>query len=175
MDRLREPVTATDMATKRLELLPLQVEFADEMAAVLGDPALHTFIGGAPLAAGELCERYGRLVVGSPDPAVSWCNWVLRIKDEDCLAGTVQATVGPGDDGLEAEIAWVVGVPWQGRGLATEAALALVAWLGQRFVRTVVAHIHPDHAASAAVATACGLAPTDRMHDGEVRWQRTLR
>jgi RimJ/RimL family protein N-acetyltransferase len=168
-------VTATAIATKRLGLLPLQAEFADEMAAVLGDPALHTFIGGAPLSAPELRERYGRLVAGSPDPAVSWCNWVLRIRGEGCLAGTVQTTVGPGGDGLEAEIAWVVGVPWQGRGLATEAALALVDWLGQRPVRTVVAHIHPDHAASAAVATACGLAPTDRMHDGEVRWQRTLR
>ncbi|MFD4710246.1 GNAT family N-acetyltransferase [Streptomyces sp. NPDC058430] len=174
MDGLREPVTATDISSQRLELLPLQVKFADEMAAVLGDPALHTFIGGAPLPARELRERYGRLVTGSPDPAVSWCNWVLRIRDEECLAGTVQATVGPGDDGLEAEIAWVVGVPWQGRGLATEAALALVDRLGRQSVRTVVAHIHPDHAASAAVATACGLTPTDRMHDGEVRWRRTL-
>ncbi|MFF2477217.1 GNAT family N-acetyltransferase [Streptomyces sp. NPDC058066] len=174
MDGLREPVTATDISTQRLELLPLQVKFAGEMAAVLGDPALHTFIGGVPLPARELRERYGRLVAGSPDPAVSWCNWVLRIRDEECLAGTVQATVGPGDDGLEAEIAWVVGVPWQGRGLATEAALALVDRLGRQSVRTVVAHIHPDHAASAAVATACGLTPTDRMHDGEVRWRRTL-
>ncbi|WP_432164407.1 GNAT family N-acetyltransferase [Streptomyces sp. bgisy031] len=175
MDRLREPVTATDIATRRLEVLPLEVECADEMAVVLGDPSLHTFIGGAPLSAPDLRERYGRLLAGSPDPAVSWCNWVLRIRDEECLAGTVQATVGPGDGGLEAEIAWVVGAAWQGRGLATEAGLALVDWLGQWPVRTVVAHIHPDHAASAAVATACGLAPTDRMHDGEVRWQRTLR
>ncbi|MEU8483227.1 GNAT family N-acetyltransferase [Streptomyces sp. NPDC048641] len=175
MDRLREPVTATAMATERLELLPLQAEFADEMAVVLGDPALHTFIGGAPLTPPELGERYGRLVTGSPDPAVSWCNWVLRIREEGRLAGTVQATVGPGDDGLEAEIAWVVGVPWQGRGLATEAARGLVDWLGEQGVRTVVAHVHPDHVASATVAKACGLAPTDRMHDGEVRWQRTLR
>lgn len=174
MDRLREPVTATVIATGRLELLPLQAEFADEMAAVLGDPALHTFIGGAPLTPPELRERYGRLIAGSPDPAVSWCNWVVRVGEEGCLAGTVQATVGPGDDGLEAEIAWVVGVPWQGRGLATEAARGLVDWLGQRPVHTVVAHIHPDHAASAAVAKACGLAPTDRMHDGEIRWQLTL-
>ncbi|MFF1354819.1 GNAT family N-acetyltransferase [Streptomyces sp. NPDC058297] len=175
MDRLREPVTATAMATERLELLPFQVEFADEMAVVLGDQALHTFIGGAPLTPPELRERFGRLVTGSPDPAVSWCNWVLRIREEGRLAGTVQATIAPGGDGLEAEIAWVVGVPWQGRGLATEAARALVDRLGEQGVRTVVAHIHPDHPASTAVATACGLVPTDRMHDGEVRWQRTVR
>ncbi|MEU6659032.1 GNAT family N-acetyltransferase [Streptomyces sp. NPDC046821] len=165
---------ATAMTTERLELLPLDPEFADEMAVVLGDPALHVFIGGEPMSRRELRERYQRLAGGSPDPAVSWCNWVLRLKGDGSLAGTVQATVVPGDDGLDAEIAWVVGVPWQGRGLATEAARGLVDWLRQRPVRTLVAHIHPDHAASAAVAAACGLTPTDRTHDGEVRWQRDL-
>jgi hypothetical protein len=41
-------VLAETIATERLDLLPLQVGHAAEMAAVLGDPALHTFIGGAP-------------------------------------------------------------------------------------------------------------------------------
>jgi RimJ/RimL family protein N-acetyltransferase len=58
-----------------------------------------------------------------------------------------------------AEIAWVVGTPWQGQGIATEAARALVAWLRNRSVRTVIAHIHPRHHASAAVAAAAGLTP----------------
>jgi RimJ/RimL family protein N-acetyltransferase len=98
---------------------------------------------------------------------------VIRRHDVNCLTGTVQATITSRDGGLTAEIAWVVGTPWQGRGIATEAATALVAWLDRRGVRTVVAHIHPDHAASAAVATAAGLTPTAHLHDGEVRWQRT--
>lgn len=38
-------------------------------------------------------------------------------------------------------------------------------------VDTLVAHIHPDHHASAAVATALGLTPTDLWYDGERRWQ----
>jgi RimJ/RimL family protein N-acetyltransferase len=71
-------------------------------------------------------------------------------------------------------MAWVVGVPWQGRGIATEAARGLLAWLGEQPAQTVIAHIHPDHAASAAVAAACGLAPTDALHDGEVRWHRRI-
>jgi hypothetical protein len=33
-----------------------------------------------------------------------------------------------------------------------------------------VAHIHPDHAASAAIARRLGLAPGDPRADGEVRW-----
>lgn len=154
--------------TGRLTLLPLEVAHAEEMAAVLGDPELHGFIGGAPLTVPELRTRYARLVAGSPDPAVSWCNWVVRLDAEDCLTGTVQATV----TGEAAEIAWVIGTPWQRRGIAVEAARAMVEWLGtQAGVRTVIAHVHPDHTASAAVAARVGLAATDRVHDGEIRWE----
>ncbi|MFE2288585.1 GNAT family N-acetyltransferase [Streptomyces sp. NPDC059443] len=156
--------------TGRLTLLPLRASYAEEMVAVLADPALHTFIGGAPDTAEALRTRYERLVAGSPDPAVSWCNWVVRLDDADCLTGTVQATVSA--DGV-AEIAWVVGTPWQGHGIATEAARGLVGWLRTHAVATVIAHIHPEHAASAAVAAAAGLTPTDQWHDGETRWQLT--
>ncbi|WP_246089871.1 GNAT family N-acetyltransferase [Nonomuraea deserti] len=150
--------------TPRIVLRPLRVEHADEMAAVLSDPALHAFTGGAPLTAQELRARYERLVAG---PA-GWRNWVLWSREEECLAGYVQATV----DGRTAEIAWVIGTPWQGRGLATEAAKALVCWLVGQGIGTIVAHIHPGHAASAAVATAAGLRSTGRWHDGEMRWER---
>lgn len=156
------------LVTRRLRLLPLRVSHAEEMATVLGDPGLHTFIGGSPATAEALRERYARMVAGSPEPAVSWCNWVIQRGDE--LVGTVQATIGPD----EAEIAWVVGTPWQGLGIAKEAAVALVDWLRRRGVRVIVAHIHPDHTASAAVAIAAGLAPTDVVHDGETLWRLVI-
>jgi RimJ/RimL family protein N-acetyltransferase len=154
--------------TARLDLLPLRVEHATEMAAALSDPALHTFIGSTPSSPEALRTRYERLVTGSPDPAVSWCNWVLRHRTDSHLMGTVQATI----TGSTAEIAWVVGTPWQGRGYASEAARGLVTWLRERSpALTVIAHIHPAHHASAAVARAAGLSPTDEEHDGEVRWR----
>lgn len=152
--------------SERLSLVPLGVEHATEMADALSDPGLHEFIGGEPLSADDLRARYERLAAGSPDADVSWCNWVIRERETQSLVGTVQATV----TATEAEIAWVVGTPWQGRGLATEAARALVGWLTSAGVRRIVAHVHPDHAASAAVAAAAGLAPTDQWQDGEVRW-----
>ncbi len=155
------------ISTARLDLVPLRVEHAAEMAVVLADPALHTFIGGAPLSANELSARYERLAAGSPDPDVRWLNWVIRLRADDCLVGTVQATI----TGDTAEIAWAVGTGWQGRGIAAEAACGLVGWL-DREVETVVAHVHPDHHASAAVARRAGLSPTSRWEDGEVRWQR---
>jgi RimJ/RimL family protein N-acetyltransferase len=166
-------IEAEPVVTGRLTLLPLRPEHSGEMAVVLGDPALHAFIGDAPLGPRELRARYGRLAAGSPDPAVSWCNWVIRLRDPGCLAGTAQATISPAP-ALTAEVAWVVGTPWQGQGIASEAARALVAWLGQHSVRTVIAHIHPGHAASAAVAAAAGLSPTDDWQDGERRWQLVL-
>jgi RimJ/RimL family protein N-acetyltransferase len=154
--------------TDRLVLLPLAVDHAEEMARVLGDPSLYGFIGGTPPTPGALRDRYERLVAGSPETGVSWCNWVVRLGDEGPLVGTVQATV---DGGEAAEIAWIVGTPWQGRGIAVEAVRGLVGWLTAQGVRTLVAHIHPDHAASAAVATAAGLSPTGEWHDGEIRWR----
>ncbi|MFG3551850.1 GNAT family N-acetyltransferase [Streptomyces sp. NPDC047725] len=168
-------LTAQVIRTRRLDLQPLCVEHAPEMAAVLGDPALYTFIGGTPDTEQALLSRYRRLTAGSPDPAVTWLNWVLRLRDEACLTGTVQATLVADGCGLLAEVAWVLGSPWQGRGLATEAARGLIDWLSRQPVHTVIAHIHPDHQASTAVATAAGLTPTDERHEGEIRWRRIIR
>lgn len=162
---------AEPIRTARLDLLPLRVDHAEEMSTVLSDPALHTYIGGAPLTADELRSRYTRLVTGSPHPNVTWLNWVLRSNTDETLIGTVQATI---TGRHEAEIAWIIGTPWQGQGLASEAARALVTWLVRHYVRTIVAHIHPDHAASEAVARAAGLNPTDEKHDGETIWRLSL-
>ncbi|MEV6579829.1 GNAT family N-acetyltransferase [Streptomyces sp. NPDC051582] len=163
-------VRGEPLTTGRLDLLPLRVEHAAEMARVLGDPALHAFIGGAPLTADALRERYARLAAGSPDPAVVWCNRVLGLRGNGPLVGTVQATITPGRD--TAELAWVIGTPWQGRGFATEAARAVTTWLAGLPVGRLIAHIHPGHHASAAVAAACGFGPTPHWEDGEVRWER---
>ena len=83
------------------------------------------------------------------------------------------ATVSHTEQGLVAHVAWVVGVPWQRRGFAKEAARAMVSWLEDKQVELIVAHIHPDHSASAAVARDAGLVPTSERHRGETIWRRT--
>jgi RimJ/RimL family protein N-acetyltransferase len=156
--------------TERLVLEPLAVSHAEEMAAVLDDPALHTFIGGTPASPAELNQRYARLAQGPPPGSDErWLNWVLRRRDDSRLIGTVQATITA--HGTSAAIAWVIGTPWHGRGYATEAARALVDWLRARDVSDVTATIHPDHTASAAVARHAGLEPTTELVDGEIVWR----
>jgi RimJ/RimL family protein N-acetyltransferase len=161
--------TTPRIRTERLELAPLRVTDADEMVRVFGDPALHAFTGGDPPALGALRTRFERLVVGrSADGSQIWHNWIARRRPDGTAVGTVQATVEAGAP--RADIAWVIGVPWQGLGYASEAAEALVGWLVKAGITTITAHIHPDHRASAAVATRAGLRPTNETTDGERVW-----
>jgi RimJ/RimL family protein N-acetyltransferase len=155
----------------RLDLVPLTVADAAEMAGVLSAPELYGFTGGAPPTEGELRDRYARQAAGrSADGRQEWRNWIIRERPGRAGVGYVQATIT--EAGTHAEIAWVVGLPWQGRGYASEAARALVGWLDRHGVRAITACIHPDHAASAAVASRAGLSPTPLIRDGERLWQR---
>src|SRR6516165_5529589 len=164
-------MTTDQISSARLRLVPLTVADADEMAAVLSGAALYAFTGGAPPGLDELRARYAWQVAGrSPDGREEWRNWVLRRGPGGQAVGYVQATI-TGEEQC-SEIAWVIGLEWQGRGYATEAARELVAWLDSRGVRVIRAHIHPGHAASAAVARRAGLAPTGLMEDGEQLWLR---
>jgi RimJ/RimL family protein N-acetyltransferase len=155
------------LTTARLTLEPLRVEHARELAPLLDDPALHAFTGGEPETEAQLRARYERQVAGhAPDGSAGWLNWVLRERATGAPVGTVQATVADGT----AELAWIVVSARQGEGLATEAATAVAQWLRSRGIARLVAHIHPDHAASAAVARRLGMTPGEPRADGEVRW-----
>lgn len=165
---------AQPIETARLTLEPLRVGHAEEMAAALDDPALHEFIGGEPASADELRERYAVQMVGhSSDAGEGWLNWVIRVRETGDAAGTVQATLRRTGSHLSADVAWVVGTAHQGRGIASEAATAMVAWLREQGVDQVGALVHPAHAASSTVARRLGLVATDDLVDGEVRWTST--
>ena len=166
---------ARDLVSARLRLTALRPEDADEMQQVLDDGRLHEFIGGAPLELAELRDRYRRLAIGrSPDGSARWFNWIVRLADDGQAIGTVQATVTGGADEFGAEVAWVIGVPWQGQGYATEATIAMVSHLETHGIVAVTAHIHPDHQASANVARRAGFVPTPDRVQSETVWRRTI-
>jgi RimJ/RimL family protein N-acetyltransferase len=159
---------APALETRRLRLTPLDPSDAGEMVSVLGDDELYVFTGGRPPTLAELQKRYRAQSAGSPSEGETWHNWIIRLVEDGVAVGFVQATV----TGEEAEIAWLVGVDWQGRGLATEAATAMIEWLGAGGTRRLVAHIHPDHADSGKVAAALGLLPTGEVDcDDETIWE----
>ncbi len=159
----------------RVVLEPLREEHAEEMALVLGDPRLYEYTGGQPMSAHELLSLYQRQIAGPSDErGEQWLNWIVRRVDDDVAIGFVQATVS-GEAQGEADIAWVIGMPWQGRGYATEAGLAMVQLLKASGVTKLNAHIHPRHRASAKVAKRLGLTATTEVDpDGEVIWRRDV-
>lgn len=65
---------------------------------------------------------------------------------------------GPFKDGATAEIGYVLDEAARGRGYATEAAIALIAWVfAHAGVSEVIAQIEPDNAASLRVAAKLGM------------------
>jgi RimJ/RimL family protein N-acetyltransferase len=163
------PLAPEVIATERLSLEPLRVEDAEAMAELLGDPRLHEFIGGEPAPAAQMRARYESLVAGSGETNLVWLNWVVRREGQPI--GVMQATVANGDGEPSAHVAWVIGVAWQGKGYASEAARAFVGWLRARDVGIILANIHPDHEASARVAARAGLSATRQLANGEQVWR----
>ena len=164
-------IEAAIIATERLVLVPLHAEDADELCEVLHDDRLHEFIGGRPSSRLELHDRFVLLAAGSLREGETWLNWVVRRRLDSRAIGTVQATIC-GENGRQvARLGWMVGVEWQSRGFASEAATALVKWVRRQGVGDIGANIHPDHDASATVATRAGLHQTEEEFEGERVWR----
>ena len=156
--------------SERLRLEPLTIDDADEMAAVLSDAALYRFTGGSPPQVEELRRRYRAQVAGtSPDGREAWHNWVVRLRSDGTAIGFAQSTVDRATGA--AELAWVVGTPWQGNGYGREAVTALAAALREAGSGRLLANIHPEHTASQRVAEQAGLRRTGRLVDGEEEWE----
>lgn len=157
-----------DLQTARLDLTPILREHAPLLFAALSDPALHEHTGGAPPATVDaLAQRFTAWEARqSPDGSERWLNWMVRERPSGAAVGYVQATVVDS----RADLAWVIGVRWQRRGYASEAAGAVLAWLTNQGTTTLRACIKPEHAASQAVAARLGLHRTAAWIDGEEVW-----
>ena len=131
--------------TTRLELVPVIADDADELTDVFGDEWLYLFLGSHPTTTEELRVQFARLAAArlADTQGTAQRNWTVRRRSDGRAVGMPQAAFS--DQGRAAEIAWAVGVPWQGQGIASEAARALVSWLERRGVAVITAHIHPDH------------------------------
>jgi hypothetical protein len=133
---------------ERVDLEPLAVAHAAELAPLLDDASLHEFTGGAPLSAAALAARFARLAARrSPDGDHLWGNWVLRVRATGAVAGMVQATLPAG--GPEA-VSGPAGrdtrprCPSSGRVPANEAAPCLaVRWQAARLCRGELSCVSP--------------------------------
>ena len=156
-----------ELLSARLRLTALAPADAELMHPILADARLYHYTGECPPSKTELAERYQLLVAGSPDRLEEWANWIVRLQGTESPIGHMQATIYRD----RAELAWLIGVAWQGNGFAKEAAGAVQNWLASRGSPSFAARIHPGHEASMAVARSIGLVPTGEVDaDGEMIW-----
>lgn len=110
---------------------------------------------------------------GGPDP---WRFGFALVDSSDTVVGLASFKGSPDADGA-VEIAYGIVAESQGRGLATEAAAALVGFaLEDARVRTVRAHTLPERNASTRVLEKCGFRFVGEVVDPEDglvwRWER---
>ena len=112
------------------------------------------------------------------EAADPWTHGFAMVARADgAIVGSCGYKGPPGPEGV-VEIAYGVDPSHRGRGYATEAAQALVAFaFGSGSVRVVRAHTQPGNGASERVLTKCGFARGGDVVDPEdglvCRWERS--
>jgi RimJ/RimL family protein N-acetyltransferase len=162
---------APTLQTERLTLRPHRRDDFDDLARMWADPEVVRFIGGQPSTREASWSRLHRYV--GHWAIVGYGYWALEDRATGRFAGEAgfadfHRDLQPPFDGTP-ESGWVL-APWaHGRGLATEAMLAIVAWGDAHLAHaTTACLIHPAHTASIRVATKVGYArAADRVFRGE--------
>jgi RimJ/RimL family protein N-acetyltransferase len=146
-----------ELLTARLVLEPQLAAHAEEMFAVLRDPAIYEFENVPPASVDALRERYRKLESRqSADGSELWLNWVVRLRGGP-LIGYVQASVLPGNRAL---IAYELHSAHWRRGYGAEAVTAMIDELRNACGATTIAAIfkRPNYR-SRALLERLGLRP----------------
>ncbi len=158
----RVPVLETD----RLVLRGHRVGDFGDCLALWANPEVTRFIGGKPSTQEEVWSRLVRYV--GHWALLGFGYWVVTEKESGRFMGEIgfadfRRVIEPSLDGVP-EIGWVIAPHGHGKGYATEAARAVVAWGDGHFgpVRTACI-IAPENGPSIWVAEKCGYR----------EWQRT--
>lgn len=166
-DAYREP----RLETPRLSLEPINAWHGEPMFAGMTDPQLYLFTPDEPpLSVSALSRQYERVESRRPpDGAGLWLNWAVR-EAAGGYAGLVQATVLPDST---AGVAWRIFRAAQRRGVAAEAAAAMLDHLRAIGCTLATAFIDTRNTASIRLAGRLGftlVATHERREKIRDRW-----
>jgi RimJ/RimL family protein N-acetyltransferase len=146
--------STASIETERLRLRPGQPGDLDELVRLHEDPAVARFVGTP--GRDWLAERIG----WSQEEWSQRGHGLLAILDRDSgeFLGRTGLKFWPQFE--ETELGWMLQPEARGRGVATEAAAAILEWAAGRFdLPYVTAMIRPDNEPSIAVARRLGFSP----------------
>lgn len=147
------------LETERLVLRGHRVDDFGACAALWADPEVTRFISGKPSTSEEAWARLVRYV--GHWALLGFGYWAVEEKATGAFVGEIgfadfKRDIEPSLAGVP-ELGWVVSPRFHGRGYATEAVHAAIAWGDKHFgpIRTGCI-ISPDNTASLRVAEKCG-------------------
>ena len=146
------------LVTPRLRLRPLRRADLRTLHAMYGDPEMMEHITGYARTPRQTAARLRKDLRHHREHGFGLCLGLLRQTGE--VVGRYGLEPCPGPGGLAGELAWMTRAPFRGRGLAVEAAEALIAFgLGTLGLDRVFASVAPANAASLEVARRLGMEP----------------
>ena len=147
------------LETERLRLRPFRASDLDAQWASMTDPQVVRFLGGIP----QSREETWRKMLGAPGlwALIGYGYWVAERLEDGAYLGQIgfadfKRDMTPGIEGIP-EMGWILAREAQGRGYATEAVLAALAWadetLGGGEIAAIISH---DNEASIRIAEKAG-------------------
>ena len=158
-DSFRTTVEVPILETERLKLRGHRLNDFIECAAMWSDPDVTRYIGGKPLTEEESWTKFLRYV--GHWSLLGFGYWVLEERATGQCIGEIgfadyKRDLKPSLEGMP-EIGWVLASRVHGRGYATEAVRAAVAWGDTRFEsRRTACIIAPENLPSIRVAMKSG-------------------
>jgi RimJ/RimL family protein N-acetyltransferase len=157
--------------TERLILRGHTLEDFPSFAAMWADPLVTRYIGGLPLSEEDSWAKFLR--VAGHWALQGFGFWAVEEKASGKRIGeagilNVKREIVPSFDGVP-ELGWGLLPEVHGKGYATEAARAAIAWGEEKFGRVrMVCIIDPQNGPSLRVAERCGFKPVaDTIYKGD--------
>ncbi len=141
--------------TERLIIRHLESGDAEALAGLWTDPQVTRYMGG-PREHQKVFDIF--VEDAAVDPQPQWDLWPVVEREMGAVIGHCGLTDKEIEGREEIELVYVFGVPAWGKGYASEAARALLAYgFDDLGLRRIVALVEPGNDASARVAVKAGM------------------
>ena len=151
--------TPPTIETPRLRLRGHRYDDLADCVAMWSDPGVTRYIGGKPSTETQTWARLQAYV--GHWAMLGFGYWVIETKDTREFVGEIGLAEFKRDIArsmrCDPEIGFALASAFHGKGLATESALAVLAWADVHLLSTrTVCLINPENAASRRVVEKCG-------------------
>ncbi len=165
------------ICTDRLKLRPFVLDDFDEVHAYASDPLVTRFTDWGPNSPEETREFIRAAVAALDEPTLRCVLLALEFGESGRVIGTVGIERTTSELG-DASLGFCLHRDFWGRGLATEAAQALLSWSASALgLRRVYATCRPDNRASARVLEKLGMRREGRLRQNvciDGQWRDSL-